>query len=97
MKNSIWVGLSLSLLSAIVTAAEKQNCNWVQTQTSTGVLFVQACIDGSVRIRDEDGKFIQISKETVEALQNAKVTDPRASYGGGVPCVGKVSPGSRND
>ena len=95
MNKAVWAGISLTLLSAIVQAgpSEGVECKWIEANDKDNSYHLQACADGSVRVRQQDGSEILIPKEVVESLKKVD-SKSRPKYADEVPCVA-TTPRSR--
>lgn len=91
MKNSVWIGVSLSLLSAVATAAENNATVGEVLINKKGQFFsrdvqLQQLQDGSLIMTNSDGGQMVLPKKTLDQIRQLKLKD-QPTFPMGKPCV----------
>ena len=91
MKQSIWIGITMSLITIIAQAAEESPN---QNPTTCAMLpsrqgnenSALLCSDGSVVLTKLDGSKQVVPKETVDIIKNLNL-GKKAIFNGNSPCI----------
>lgn len=91
MNNAIWMGISVSLLTAVASASK--NCTTEATLANQKVQ-IRTCSDGRLHIKNQDGAEVYLSPETLKLIEKLQV-EQSARHDKNRPCIGRLGPSGR--